>query len=83
MLTGDEVPSFGNAYLQGSSLVSDRKRFLSMIGYCPQFDSIIDVLTGREMLVLFARLRGIKNEKEEANKWLQALGELTQLTWYY
>ena len=76
MLTGDEVPSFGSAYLRGASLVSDRKKYLSMIGYCPQFDSIIDVLTGREMLTLFARLRGLKNEKEEVDIWLKALGEL-------
>jgi ABC-type multidrug transport system ATPase subunit len=60
MMTGDEVPSYGNAYLLGSSLISDRTRFLSMIGYCPQFDSIIEVLTGREMLILFARSLGHK-----------------------
>jgi len=74
MLTGDEILSNGNAFLLGESLVCDRKKFLSMIGYCPQFDSIIEVLTGREMLLLFARLRGIKDDHAEANKWLEALG---------
>jgi ATP-binding cassette subfamily A (ABC1) protein 3 len=29
------------------------------MGYCPQFDALIDVLTVRETLVLFSRLRGI------------------------
>ena len=29
------------------------------IGYCPQFDALIDRLTGTEHLALFARLRGI------------------------
>ena len=29
------------------------------IGYCPQFDALLDRLTGREHLTLFARLRGI------------------------
>ncbi len=29
------------------------------IGYCPQFDAIIELLTGRELLIMFARLRGI------------------------
>ena len=29
------------------------------IGYCPQFDALIERLTGREMLTMFARLRGI------------------------
>ena len=30
------------------------------IGYCPQFDALIERLTGREMLTMFARLRGIR-----------------------
>lgn len=34
-----------------------------MVGYCPQFDALIDQLTGREHLVMFARLKGIP-EKE-------------------
>ena len=76
MLTGDEILSQGNAYLLGQNLVRDRSEFLSMIGYCPQFDSIIEVLTGREMLLLFARLRGIKDDHAEADKWLKALGKL-------
>lgn len=29
------------------------------LGYCPQFDAVIDEMTGRETLFLFARLRGI------------------------
>lgn len=29
------------------------------IGYCPQFDAIIELLTGRELLTMFGRLRGI------------------------
>lgn len=29
------------------------------MGYCPQSDAIFDLLTGREHLELFARLRGV------------------------
>ncbi len=29
------------------------------MGYCPQFDAVIDQLTGAETLWMFARLRGI------------------------
>jgi len=75
ILTGDEICTSGSALLLKKDLVSDRKEFLRMIGYCPQFDSIIDVLTGREMLVLLSKLRGIKNSTEEANRWLKALGK--------
>ena len=61
MLTGDEVASDGSASILGHQLDLDRRTFLSQIGYCPQFDSIIGDLTGREMLRLFARLRGEQN----------------------
>ena len=30
------------------------------IGYCPQFDALIDQLTGRELLYMYARLRGVQ-----------------------
>ena len=36
------------------------------IGYCPQFDAIIERLTGRELLKMFARLRGIPESKISA-----------------
>ena len=29
------------------------------IGYCPQFDALIDQVTGRELLTMYARLRGV------------------------
>ena len=29
------------------------------VGYCPQFDALIERMTGRELLTMFARLRGI------------------------
>ena len=76
MLTGDEIMSGGEALLHGTSIRSDRSEYLSQIGYCPQFDSIIDVMTGREMLELFARLRGMKPQQiaQEVNYWLAEVG---------
>lgn len=29
------------------------------VGYCPQVDALLDHMTGRETLVMYARLRGI------------------------
>ena len=29
------------------------------IGYCPQVNGLVDLLTGRELLTMFARLRGV------------------------
>jgi ATP-binding cassette, subfamily A (ABC1), member 3 len=31
------------------------------LGYCPQFDALIDLMTGRETLYMFALLRGVKD----------------------
>jgi len=53
-------------------------QFLAQIGYCPQFDAINEALTGREMLKLFASLRGVSENhiNYEVNKWLTLLGKL-------
>jgi ATP-binding cassette subfamily A (ABC1) protein 3 len=48
MLTGDEFIGGGSANLMGYDLQHSRKNFLHNIGYCPQFDSIIEVLTGTQ-----------------------------------
>ena len=81
MLTGDELSSTGEAKLNGYYLADDRQMFLSEIGYCPQFDAIIDHMTGKEMLVLFCRLRGIPTHKilEESEKWIQFLGTIISI----
>jgi ATP-binding cassette subfamily A (ABC1) protein 3 len=35
------------------------------LGYCPQYDAIIEELTGREIITLFARIRGVPEERIE------------------
>lgn len=62
MLTGDENISSGHAWVQGVSLRSDMSRVNQMIGYCPQFDALLEDLTGRETLKIFALLRGVRGE---------------------
>nr|CAD7432558.1 unnamed protein product [Timema monikensis] len=76
MLTGDEVPTQGNAYLGHCALSRDRGQFLSQLGYCPQFDALNETLTGQEMLQLFAHLRGTPREavSHEVAKWTNLLG---------
>ncbi|XP_050098673.1 phospholipid-transporting ATPase ABCA3-like [Anopheles aquasalis] len=59
MMTGDESISFGEAWVNGISLKSNMNEVHRRIGYCPQFDALIDDLTGRETLRIFALLRGI------------------------
>lgn len=33
------------------------------MGYCPQFDALIERLTGRELLTMYARLRGVPEKQ--------------------
>ena len=44
------------------------------MGYCPQFDALIDQMTGRETLRMFARLRGLRKNTIE-----DCIEELLQL----
>ncbi|GBN51206.1 ATP-binding cassette sub-family A member 3 [Araneus ventricosus] len=76
MLTGDVRPSKGNAYIQDVSLRRNLKEFQSRLGYCPQFDALIDRLTGREMLFLFGRLRGLSESDLQAKvkKLIKTIG---------
>ena len=53
----------GNAYIHGYNLKSQLKKVQQLIGYCPQFDALVETLTGREMLRMFAQLRGIRGSK--------------------
>uniref|UniRef100_A0A8D8ZYL0 ATP-binding cassette sub-family A member 3 n=1 Tax=Cacopsylla melanoneura TaxID=428564 RepID=A0A8D8ZYL0_9HEMI len=75
MLTGDTVCTEGDASLFGYHL-SDRKNYLSGIGYCPQFNGINEHLTAQEMLECFAALRGIPSAKSAQiiNYWIELLG---------
>ncbi|XP_063839916.1 phospholipid-transporting ATPase ABCA3-like isoform X2 [Scylla paramamosain] len=59
MLTGDLQVSEGDAYVNRYSIKADIKKVRQDIGYCPQFDALLDHLTGRETLRMFARLRGV------------------------
>ncbi|RWS12259.1 ATP-binding cassette sub-family A member 1-like protein [Dinothrombium tinctorium] len=62
MLVGDLLPTSGNAYCEEFNLKKSLRSYRQNIGYCPQFDALLSKLTGREMLNLFGRLRGIKEQ---------------------
>ncbi|KAF7669647.1 hypothetical protein LDENG_00162820 [Lucifuga dentata] len=76
MLTGDTDVSSGEATVAGYSILSEILDVHQNMGYCPQFDAIDDLLTGREHLYLYARLRGIpESEIPRVAEWgIQKLG---------
>ncbi|XP_052051225.1 ATP-binding cassette sub-family A member 17 [Apodemus sylvaticus] len=59
MLTGEQPFTSGDAFVKGVSVKSDRAKVRQWIGYCPEFDALLNFMTGREMLVMYARIRGI------------------------
>ena len=64
MLTGDETVTDGNAILSGVfDIRSDLRQMQQRMGYCPQSDALIDQMTGRETLRMYARLRGIPEKR--------------------
>ncbi|XP_028258937.1 ATP-binding cassette sub-family A member 1 [Parambassis ranga] len=62
MLTGDTPITHGEAFLNHHSVLTEMERVHQLMGYCPQFDAISDLLTGREHLELYARMRGVPEE---------------------
>uniref|UniRef100_A0A8B9MNY7 P-type phospholipid transporter n=1 Tax=Accipiter nisus TaxID=211598 RepID=A0A8B9MNY7_9AVES len=76
MLTGDTDVTSGDAVVAGNSILTHISNVHQNMGYCPQFDAIDDLLTGREHLYLYARLRGVPAEeiKRVAEWGIQKLG---------
>jgi ATP-binding cassette subfamily A (ABC1) protein 3 len=59
MLCCDVAPTSGDAVVDGSSVKGAPQDVQRLIGYCPQKDPILELLTVREHLLLYARLKGI------------------------
>ncbi|RHY39642.1 hypothetical protein DYB38_003206 [Aphanomyces astaci] len=59
MLTGDILPSSGRATLGGFDILTQQLQVRRLVGYCPQFDALFDLLTVREHLELFAKIKGV------------------------
>ncbi|KAM6168041.1 phospholipid-transporting ATPase ABCA7 [Erethizon dorsatum] len=76
MVSGDTLPSGGEAVLAGHSVAQEPAAAHRRMGYCPQSDAIFELLTGREHLELFARLRGVPEAQvvQTASSGLARLG---------
>ncbi|KAG8371966.1 hypothetical protein BUALT_Bualt12G0017800 [Buddleja alternifolia] len=65
MLSGEERPSDGTAYIFGKDIRSNPKAARQHIGYCPQFDALLEFVTVREHLDLYARIKGVQDYELE------------------
>ncbi|OQS02783.1 ATP-binding Cassette (ABC) Superfamily [Thraustotheca clavata] len=66
IMTGDILASSGQAKLSGYDILTQQLEIRRLIGYCPQFDALIDLLTVREHLELFASIKGIPSNEIES-----------------
>ena len=63
IITGDIPMTEGTASISGFDIRTHLRDVQQRIGYCPQFDALINRLTGRELLTMYGRLRGIPEHK--------------------
>lgn len=77
MIIGETEPNLGDVYINGYSIQGSQSFARQNLGYCPQFDRLVEYLTVEETLKLFARLRGI--EPILANKISKDMLDIFQL----
>ncbi|KAM4813644.1 phospholipid-transporting ATPase ABCA3-like [Urocitellus parryii] len=59
MITGEETITSGVVLIDGNSVTENIRKIRSRIGYGPQSDSVLNHMTGRELLIMYARLWGV------------------------
>jgi ATP-binding cassette, subfamily A (ABC1), member 3 len=60
ILSGEFPPTAGTAYIDGYNIQVDQSKIRRKIGYCPQFDALLELLTVREHLELYGRIKGLE-----------------------
>ncbi|KAL3374613.1 hypothetical protein AABB24_006208 [Solanum stoloniferum] len=60
MMIGLIKPSSGTVYAQGMDIRTDMDMIYTNMGVCPQHDLLWEILTGREHLLFYGRLKNLK-----------------------
>ncbi|KAG0616755.1 hypothetical protein M758_5G140000 [Ceratodon purpureus] len=76
ILSGDIKPTSGDAFITGNSVLTELAAAQKQIGYCPQFNPLLDFMTAREHLHLYASLKGVPshNIAEVVTDLVEAVG---------
>ena len=59
VLSGEISPTEGSATINGMNVAKEMKKVRHLIGYCPQFDALLEKMTAREHLEMYAAIKGI------------------------
>ncbi|KAM9208962.1 phospholipid-transporting ATPase ABCA3-like [Dugong dugon] len=75
MLTGEKTATSGDMFIEGFSITKDILKVRSRIGYCPQSDALLEYMTGREIMIMYARIWGVSEPQIHlyVNNWLNLL----------
>lgn len=76
VLTGEVRPDSGDAAIAGHSVVTQLAAARRRLGYCPQFEALPAAMTGREVLHMYAALRGVRGKARIADMAQQLLEQL-------
>jgi len=63
VLSGDVYPTSGTAMLGGFDILDQTDSVRRLIGYCPQFDALLPLMTAREHLFMYARIKCVHEAK--------------------
>lgn len=80
MLTGDTVATRGTAALTGLDIRTSQLETRRLLGYCPQFDALCPLLTVREHLEMYARIKGVA--RSDVGRLVDEKIETMQLSQY-
>lgn len=75
ILTGEETATSGDVFIDGFHITDNIEKGTSRVGYCPQSDALLEYMTGREIMTMYARLWGVSEPQIQlyVNKWLKSL----------
>ncbi|XP_004691780.1 PREDICTED: ATP-binding cassette sub-family A member 3-like [Condylura cristata] len=75
ILTGEQPLTSGKVFIEGFSITKNIQKVKSRVGYCPQSNALLEYMTGRETMIMYARLRGVSESQIQpyVNSWLSSL----------
>ncbi|KAG3259460.1 ATP-binding cassette sub-family A member 3-like [Ictidomys tridecemlineatus] len=77
ILTGEHIATSGDVFIKGFSITKNILKVRSKIGYCPQFDALLDHMTVQETMIMYARLWGIP--ENDINSYVNDILKLLNL----
>ncbi len=73
MVMGELSPDSGHIYIKGVDAQKDMRLAQMSLGVCPQFDAL-DLLTARQHLEFYARIRGVGDIQRNVEAIMQRVG---------